>query len=451
MSTLRDAHVFATVRTNFSNFFAYLSVQFGANYTIWGCMMILGYLALGAITGMVAFGLTLGAGKSFFLAFLYYSLVGSVVTLLVPAAQYSLSLILTPLRRASQDQTGEKLAEERPEEWLGPRRERAERAIRILAVDDDPFILGLVPIISANAGFSNVNPVSSGASALEAIAGSQHPYDCILLDISMPGMDGIELCKRIRELDDYRHTPIIMLTGMRDMKAMDRAFKAGATDYVTKPFDVIELSARLRLVKESIAAASEPSTPLVAALPQAIVPQNEGVELSGDVDLAGPPSLVEQAVLSNYLSRLSAVDAARTDVFAVKVDRIDAIHTGSRSVSYTSVLGDVALALEELIGAEHLVMAYAGGGTFLIATNRSLQLLPEELETEIGRLLDIMAIESSSVGSLPISVSVGRPVTPRGKEEQRSGSAFGRAVALANSRALGKQGGGGQIPYRLVG
>lgn len=233
--------------------------------------------------------------------------------------------------------------------------------------------------------------------------------------------------------------------------AMDRAFKAGATDYVTKPFDVIELGARLRLVKESIAAASEPSTPLVAALPQAIVPQNEGVELSGDVDVACPPSLVEQAVLSNYLSRLSAVDAAKTDVFAVKVDRIDAIHTGSRSVSYTSVLGDVALALDELIGAEHLVMAYAGGGTFLIATNRSMQLLPVELETEISRLLDNMAIESRSVGSLPISVSVGRPVTPRGKEEQRSASAFGRAIALANSRALGKQGGGGQTRYRLVG
>ncbi len=157
--------------------------------------------------------------------------------------------------------------------------ETTRSAIRILAVDDDPFIRSLVPIVSENAGYSEVTTVSSGQLALDAIARTEAPYDCLLLDISMPGMDGIELCKTIREIPSYRNTPIVMLTGMRDMKSMDSAFQAGATDYVTKPFDVIELGARLRLVQELIGVDIERTISEVVEKPQAtLVADNKIVE-----------------------------------------------------------------------------------------------------------------------------------------------------------------------------
>lgn len=78
----------------------------------------------------------------------------------------------------------------------------AETEIRILVVDDDPFILELIPMISAKAGFSQVTPAASGEEALELLTGSDTLFDCLLLDISMPGMDGIELCRRVRQICD---------------------------------------------------------------------------------------------------------------------------------------------------------------------------------------------------------------------------------------------------------
>ncbi len=324
-------------------------------------------------------------------------------------------------------------------------------AIRILAVDDDPFILGLIPIISANAGFTEVTPVSSGQLALEALAESQTPYDCLLLDISMPGMDGIELCKHVRSTESYRHTPIIMLTGMRDMKIMDSAFQAGATDYVTKPFDVIELGARLRLVQEACAG----DRPKVITRTEEM--QNLGLgggATFGSFDkseLRGPKSLIEQNDLAAHLSQLSPAEAAKTQIFAAKVDHIDTIHTRAEMANYVSTLTEVAFALDSLLAADQTTMAYAGGGTFLIATNDAHSRSPAALETDLNRILVDGSPNAFSSELRAVSVSIGKSVQPRGTKEQRSSSAFGRAVALANSRALWKQGEEKQDSYRLVG
>jgi len=73
----------------------------------------------------------------------------------------------------------------------------------------------------------------------------------------MPGMDGIELCRWVRQIPRYHQTPIIMLTAMRDMKNMGEAYRAGATDYATKPFDIEDLGMRLRVAQETVQAQRE--------------------------------------------------------------------------------------------------------------------------------------------------------------------------------------------------
>ncbi|NUQ27608.1 MAG: response regulator transcription factor [Acidobacteriaceae bacterium] len=110
----------------------------------------------------------------------------------------------------------------------------------ILIVDDDPQILRMLRTSLQASGYA-VNTALSGGSALSTIA--QAVPDLLITDIAMPGMDGIELTKRVRET----HTlPIIVLSVRDHDEAKVQALDEGADDYVTKPFRTPELLARVR-------------------------------------------------------------------------------------------------------------------------------------------------------------------------------------------------------------
>jgi len=122
--------------------------------------------------------------------------------------------------------------------------------MKILAVDDDSIILGLLTEVLESAEYGEVQTSASAERALETIAEAQVPFDCFLLDIQMSGMDGIGLCAKIREIPQYARTPILMLTAMSEKSYIDRAFAAGATDYLSKPFDPTEIIVRLGLAEQ---------------------------------------------------------------------------------------------------------------------------------------------------------------------------------------------------------
>lgn len=102
----------------------------------------------------------------------------------------------------------------------------------ILIVDDDAGMLALTSMMLERAGFS-VQRASSGQEAL-GLAEHSTP-DLFLLDIAMPDMNGIELCKRIRSNPCTRHTPVVFLSAHTDRSTMTNGFDAGATEYLTKP------------------------------------------------------------------------------------------------------------------------------------------------------------------------------------------------------------------------
>ena len=104
-------------------------------------------------------------------------------------------------------------------------------APRVLVVDDDPGILLLMRETLAKAGF-DVSDAASGPEAIELCR--EFKPDLVLLDINMPSMDGIMACIEIRKQSE-RDFPIIMVTSVDDAESIQRAFDAGATDFILKP------------------------------------------------------------------------------------------------------------------------------------------------------------------------------------------------------------------------
>ena len=121
--------------------------------------------------------------------------------------------------------------------------------MRILVVDDVEDNRLLLEALLQEAGYDDVRLADSAAEAFSTLTdfvGSRPEIDLILLDIRMPGIDGIEACRTIKASPELRDIPIIMVTAQCDTAVLDDAFAAGAFDYVTKPFEALELLARVR-------------------------------------------------------------------------------------------------------------------------------------------------------------------------------------------------------------
>jgi phosphoserine phosphatase RsbU/P len=124
--------------------------------------------------------------------------------------------------------------------------------MRILIVDDNEDSRELNEAALVSAGYKEVRTAPSAWDAFKLLdigrtpGQEPPPVDVILLDIVMPEVDGVEACARIRNDPRYADIPILMVTSLEDVTALDSAFTAGATDYITKPINRIELVARVR-------------------------------------------------------------------------------------------------------------------------------------------------------------------------------------------------------------
>jgi DNA-binding response OmpR family regulator len=115
----------------------------------------------------------------------------------------------------------------------------------VLVAEDDSDIRDLLVFKLTRDGF-DVVAVGDGNSALEAISG--HRPDLVILDVMMPGMSGLEVCRRLRAEPATRSLPVILLTARAQESDVDRGFDIGADEYVTKPFSPRALLSRVHAV-----------------------------------------------------------------------------------------------------------------------------------------------------------------------------------------------------------
>ncbi|MBB5789784.1 response regulator transcription factor [Jiangella mangrovi] len=113
--------------------------------------------------------------------------------------------------------------------------------MRVVLVEDDNHVAGALAAVLTRQGYDTVR-AEDGAAALRAVdAGT----DMVLLDLGLPDMDGIDLCRRIRRVSDV---PVIMVTARSQVNARVKGLEVGADDYLVKPYDVRELLARMGAV-----------------------------------------------------------------------------------------------------------------------------------------------------------------------------------------------------------
>src|SRR5215470_1838895 len=105
---------------------------------------------------------------------------------------------------------------------------------RILIVDDDPHTLEILSRWLAREGYETVR-ADGGAACLELL--EREPIDVIVLDVMMPGMDGLQVCERLRANEDWRAIPIMLLTAKDDMETRARGMLLGVSEYLTKPIN----------------------------------------------------------------------------------------------------------------------------------------------------------------------------------------------------------------------
>ena len=113
---------------------------------------------------------------------------------------------------------------------------------RVLIVDDVKANVDV--LVAALRDEHKLSVALDGEAALRSV--EKNSPDLVLLDIVMPGIDGYEVCRRLRAASATRETPVMFLSSLEEVHSKTRGFEVGGNDYLTKPFEVLEVKARVR-------------------------------------------------------------------------------------------------------------------------------------------------------------------------------------------------------------
>jgi sigma-B regulation protein RsbU (phosphoserine phosphatase) len=240
--------------------------------------------------------------------------------------------------------------------------------MRILIVDDSEDSRDLTEGMLMSAGYDDLVVAGSGWEALKVLdigrtGGGCPAVDIALLDIVMPEMDGVELCARIRNDPRYADLPLIMLTSLDDMNSLSSAFVAGATDYVTKPVNRMELVARVRSALR-----------LKAELDRRLARERElltFVSSWGDrrasVWIDEATGLFVGEVAEAYLTAASGYEKEEAlSIIAVTLDRFDIYRSAHDEDAARGVLAQVARVVRRASASVGTIAAAYRNGMFIV-------------------------------------------------------------------------------------
>lgn len=291
-------------------------------------------------------------------------------------------------------------------------KKRVKKKLKLLVVDDEHSILEILKSALSLLGNFEVSVSDSAANALKQIKRAPVPFDLLLFDIQMPVMNGIDLCEKVRKTPEYEETPIIMLTAMTDRKFVDNAFLAGATDYVTKPFDFLELRSRLLSAERLVEERKRTTAGLaVARKYKAELAANEKLNLDDPIAIEGVDRVLRFNEFDNYFLQLSQGRLFNSFATAVKIENPEAMVLAMSAGDFRRALHDVASGLSDATKQSGEILCYRGGGVFLCISHgrrSSQQILTER---ELNQL--ILTRQAQRQAKQQVRVRVGDPVLLR--------------------------------------
>ena len=307
---------------------------------------------------------------------------------------------------------------------------------RILVVDDQPESIRLLHAVLSPRGYS-VDSVSSGAEALERLAAEPAP-DLVLLDVVMPGIDGYEVCRRIRATPATELLPVVMLTASSGEERL-RALEAGADDFLMKPFDQAELLARARSlirIKNYHDTIRQQATELAEwnrELEDRVEEQVAQIDRMGRLKRFLSPQVADLIVSSGDDSFLESHRREITVVFCDLRGFTSFAETAEPEVTMT-VLREYHTALGDLVFRfEGTLERFTGDGLMVFFN-------------------DPMPCPDASIRSVRMAVAMQDRVADLAEEWHRSGHELGFSVGIAQGYAtLGRVGFEGRFDYAAIG
>ncbi len=309
--------------------------------------------------------------------------------------------------------------------------------MKILAVDDDEHICELLSeAVAAKTGHTIVT-ATSGPDAIRAIAKAKVPFDCFLLDVQMPIMDGITLTKKIRKTKPYTRTPILMLTAMSQKKYIDAAFEAGASDYITKPFDFQELFTRLSIAERQVEERNELTASIseMASLKKDLI-FNTAHSLSEPIEITGVTQLVGYMAFERHILDMPRRQRMRTQAFAVKVSTINSAYKSLSAVAFRQMLTDIGSELLSVLANNDAQATYRGDGVFVGTLPRSANYSAVRLEAALNSRLNF--VPSTQIDGLQNEVCFGEAVDLRTLTQGGALRALQKAAANVQARTDSK-------------
>jgi sigma-B regulation protein RsbU (phosphoserine phosphatase) len=300
---------------------------------------------------------------------------------------------------------------------------------RVLIVDDVKANVDV--LVRALTGDYKLSVAIGGTQALDAVA--RNPPDLVLLDIVMPDIDGYEICRKLRAAEATRELPIMFLSSLEDVHDKARGFEVGANDYLTKPFEILEVKARVRsLLKaksyaEAVKAAAERDLRIAREIQMGLLPANVPAQIQGtgldvhavleparqvggdlfevlrlapdrllvavgDVSGKGIPAALFMAVTMTLLRNLARQGHAPEEILAQLNDELLAQNPRGMFVTLQCMMFDLAAGRVTCASAGHhgavrIIPGDAPGLTFTSA-GRVLGLMPrEEISSETQDLV----------------------------------------------------------------
>ncbi|PWE31420.1 hypothetical protein DDZ14_12970 [Maritimibacter sp. 55A14] len=260
--------------------------------------------------------------------------------------------------------------------------------MRILVVEDDRDASELITEALRCAGFTNTQVAVSGRDALEHLNGAEEPFDSVLLDIQIPEMDGIAILRNIREREEYKTTPIMMVTAMSQQSYIDKSFSYGASDYLIKPFNIEEMIQRLQQLKKRIHETSKDRQQFHGADDLIRMFKDDySFDYDEPLPLSDVPNMLDYTAFENYVLQLGRMRLLTSSILAIKISDRSREFAGIDKTGFTALLRDGAHAISDCSGAGKTRISYRGAGLFLCLRRSLFRLSTYDLEQHLERRL----------------------------------------------------------------